>query len=183
MTEPERDGGRGRVLVVGMGNVLRGDDGFGVAVANALQERDLPPGVELMEIGTGGMHLVQELMNGYDSVLILDAVDRDAEPGTLFVLEPEVPDAPVSPRERRELFADIHYTVPSRALFLAKALGRLPATVRIVGCQPHLTDELDMELSDAVRAAVSRAVRKVESMLAAWCADTGADGAARQASA
>lgn len=169
MTRPGRDGDPSRVLVVGMGNVLRGDDGFGVAVAKELEDRDLPPGVELMEIGTGGMHLVQELMNGYDSVLILDAVDRDTEPGTLFVLDPEVPDAPAAARERRELLADIHYTVPARALFLAKALGRLPETVRIVGCQPEASDDLEMELSAPVRAAVPRAVRKVEGLLGEWC--------------
>lgn len=174
---------KGRVLVAGMGNVLRGDDGFGVAVARELERRELPAGVQLIEVGIGGMHIVQELMAGYEFLVIVDAVDRSAEPGTIFVLEPDVPDAPDGPRERRELLADVHYTVPSRALFLAKALGRLPGTVRLVGCQPGETRELGMELSPSVRAAVARAVRKVQGMLEIWCPDAAGDDATRPASA
>ncbi len=180
---PAADGAarRPRVLVACMGNVLRSDDGFGVAVAGELETRRLPAGVRLIEVGIGGMHLVQELLDGYDAVLIVDAVDRGAAPGALFVLEPEIPDPPADTRDRRELLADLHYTVPSRALFLAKALGRLPATVRIVGCQPAEAEKLGMELSPRVRAAVPEAVRTVEGLLKTWCEGGHAGSAAAAA--
>lgn len=156
-----------RVLVVGMGNVLRGDDGFGVAVAEALEERSLPASVTVMEVGIGGMHLVQALLDGYDALVIVDAVDREAAPGGVFVLRPEVPDLDdLPPLERRELLADLHHTVPSRALLMARAVGSLPERVWIVGCQPARIGDLGIGLSDAVRAAVPEAVARVEELVA-----------------
>ena len=65
--------GVGRILVAGVGNVLNGDDGFGVELAWRLAKRSLPAGVKVIETGIGGMTLVQELMLGYDAVLLLDA--------------------------------------------------------------------------------------------------------------
>lgn len=159
----EQAGGR-RVLVAGTGNVLRQDDGFGVAVIAALQERsdDLPPGTTLIEVGIGGIGLIQELMEGYEALVIVDAVDRDGDPGTLYVLEPEVPDvSALAPEERRIMAADMHALVPSRTLVLAAALDVLPAHVRIIGCQPAETDELDPALTPAVAAAVPAAVESV----------------------
>lgn len=154
----------GRVLVAGIGNVLRCDDGFGVAVAGDLQGRpdELPPGTRVIEVGIGGIGLIQELMEGYDALVLVDAVDRQAEPGTVFVLEPEVPDVAGLPaEERRVMAADMHELIPSRALVLAAALDVLPPRVRIVGCQPVETDDLSTELSAAVEAAVPRAAATV----------------------
>src|SRR5947209_5424609 len=110
------------VLVAGVGNVLRGDDGYGIAVAQRLAQRtNLPPTVKVVEVGIGGISLVQELMDGYDVLLILDAVDRGGAPGTIYLLEPEVPDLSHWPFEQRHDFlADMHMTTPARALILAK---------------------------------------------------------------
>lgn len=154
----------GRVLVAGIGNVLRCDDGFGVAVASDLQARpdELPPGTRVVEVGIGGIGLIQELLDGYDALVLVDAVDRQAQPGTVFVLEPEVPDlVGLAAEERRVMAADMHELIPSRALVLAAALDVLPPRVRIVGCQPAETDDLSTELSAAVEAAVPRAVAAV----------------------
>lgn len=154
----------GRVLVAGIGNVLRQDDGFGVAVAAALQERPeaLPPETRVIEVGIGGIGLIQELMEGYDGLVLVDAVDRGGEPGTVYVLEPHVPDvAALAPEERRIMAADMHELVPSRSLILAAALNVLPPRVRIIGCQPAETDELSTELTPAVAAAVPAAVAAV----------------------
>ena len=153
-----------RVLVAGMGNALSGDDGFGVAVAHALAGRNLPPEVCVIEVGIGGIHLVQELMSGYDALIVADAVERGAQPGTLFVLEPHVPG--IDPENSQEMLADIHYTVPSRALMLAKALGVLPGSVLLVGCQGENVDTLDLELSPVVERSVARAVARIEAIIA-----------------
>jgi len=147
-----------RVVVAGVGNVLRGDDGFGPAVIERLGE--LPAGAEKVETGIGGVALLQELLAGCDALVLIDAVDRGAEPGTLFELEPAVGDA--------VHVADVHLANPDRVLTIAKTMGALPARVRIVGCQPGEVDELGQGLSPAVDAAADRAVPLVRRIVSEW---------------
>ena len=161
MTGPESASEVRRILVAGVGNVLRGDDGFGPAVVHALS--GLPPAVEVLETGIGGIALLQELMAGCDGLVIVDAVDRGAEPGAVFVLEPLVGEAVHVP--------DIHLANPERVLNLAKGLGVLPERLVIVGCQPAELEELGEELSPAVRRAVPVAARKVVETVEGWLAD------------
>ncbi len=151
------------VLVAGVGNVLRGDDGFGIVVVQHLTKRsDLPPTVAVVEVGIGGICLVQELLNGYDVLLIVDAVDRGGAPGTIYLLEPEVPDLATWPFEQRQDFlADMHMTTPARALILARALGVLPPAVYLLGCQPTTCDDLVIGLSEPVEQAVAASVERL----------------------
>jgi hydrogenase maturation protease len=156
-----------RILIAGVGNVLRGDDGFGVEVAQALARRDgLPEGVTVFEAGIAGIPLVQELMDGYDALILADAVERGGDPGTIYVIEPDIADpAQLDPSAFHSSLADAHYTEPSKVLTLAGALGVLPANVFLVGCQPAGYDELGAELSEAVRDAVQVAVSRIESLV------------------
>lgn len=153
---------RARVLVAGFGNVLLGDDGFGIAAVRALAGAPgLPAGVECFEAGIGGMHLVQQLMNGYEALMVLDAVERGSVPGTLHLLEPLVPDPDAaSPGERETMLGDMHMATPARALVLARALHVLPPRVYLLGCQPA-TVEPSLDLSPAVADAVPRAVERL----------------------
>lgn len=156
----------GRILVACMGNVLRGDDGFGVAVADALGERELPPDVDVTEVGISGVSMAQDLLDGYDALVLVDAMAGDEEPGTLFVEQATVPD--LDQYEKREIgafAADMHQTDPSKILVLGEALGVLPDHTILVGCEPLKTDDLEDELSEPVRAAVPRAVDHVETVL------------------
>lgn len=159
-----------RVLVAGVGNVLTGDDGFGVRVVDAMIGRDeLPEGVHVLDVGIGGIHMVQELMDGYDGLVIVDAVERNGEPGTVWVLEPTIPEIEeLADGTRSELLAETHYAVPAKALTLAKALGVLPDRVRIVGCQPGSID-LGEGLSPALDTAVDEAIARVREIVAEWC--------------
>jgi hydrogenase maturation protease len=152
-----------KVLVVGVGNVLQGDDGFGVRVAERLAGRtDLPPGVKVMEVGIGGMTLVQELFDGYDTLIVVDAVDRGGEPGTTYLLEAEVPNlAEMPPEERENFLADMHLATPSRAFVMSRALGVLPSSVYILGCQPAVIDDLVLGLSEPVEQAVEPSVERL----------------------
>ncbi len=154
-----------RVLVAGVGNVLQGDDGFGVRVVQELAARtDLPPGVDVIEVGIGGMSLVQELFSGYSALVVVDAVDRGGKPGTIYLLEAEVPDlADMSVEEREDHLADMHLATPARAFVLAKGLGVLPPRVYILGCQPTTIEELYIGLSEAVEGAVTPAVERLVS--------------------
>ncbi|MBW3536014.1 MAG: hydrogenase maturation protease [Gemmatimonadetes bacterium] len=158
--------GGARVLVAGVGNVLRGDDGFGPAVVEALEAEGLPPGAHAVEVGIGGMSLLLELMECYDALVVVDAVARDGEPGTLYVLDPDVPPAADVPEAARAGLADVHELVPDRMLVLARVLGVLPPRVRIVGCEPARPEELTIELTPPVSAAVPRAVAAVRSLVA-----------------
>ena len=156
-----------RVLVACVGNVLRHDDGFGVAVARALETAPLPDGVDLIETGIGGMSIVQRLMDGYGALIVVDAFDRGETPGTIWVLEPDVP-APDSLErdEWRALFQNLHLAEPYRIFLLAKSLGALPPIVRLVGCQPHDIDAMDEHLSSSVAAAVPVAANRVREIAA-----------------
>jgi len=147
-----------RILVAGVGNVLRGDDGFGPAVTDLLGH--LPAGAEVIETGTGGVALLQELMVGCDGLVLVDACDRGAEPGTVFVLEPEVGEGVHVP--------DVHLANPDRVLSMAKTMGYLPDRVRIIGCQPLDIEEMCQGLSPVVQRALPYAVQKIEEIVDAW---------------
>ncbi len=152
-----------RVLVAGIGNVFLADDGFGVEVARLLGQRELPAGVKVADFGIRGMDLAYELQEDYDAAILVDAVPRGGEPGTLYVIEPDAAQA--------EGMLDAHSMDPVRVLGLAKVLGSVPPRVLVVGCEPavHMTqddEELLVELSPAVKAATLEAVALVESVLA-----------------
>lgn len=150
-----------RTLIAGFGNVLRGDDGFGVEVVRRLgEQREHDDGeVALLEVGTGGIHLAQELLSGYDRLIIVDAMTRGGAPGSVYVVAVDG----VEPAER----VDMHLVIPASALAVAKALGALPPRVFMVGCEPGEVDELTMELTAPVREAVGVAVRRVHELLEA----------------
>lgn len=152
-----------RILVVGVGNVLHRDDGFGIVVVQRLSQcADLPTNVKLVEIGIGGISLVQELFDGYDVLLIVDAVERGSAPGTLHLLTMETPDLATWPyAERQDFLADMHFTTPSKALILAKALGALPPQVFMLGCQTSVIDDLGIGLTPPVEQAVDLAVERL----------------------
>lgn len=156
-----------RVLIACVGNVLAHDDGFGVAVARVLEAEPLPDGVDLIETGIGGMSVVQRLMDGYDAVVLVDAVDRGERPGTLWVLEPEVPEpGAVGSDEWRGLFQNLHLTEPYRILLMARSIGALPSVVRLIGCQPLDTDTMDERLSPPVASAVPLAAERIRGLVA-----------------
>ncbi len=150
-----------RVLVACVGNVLRGDDGFGIAVAARLHDV-LPEGADLIETGIGGLGIIHHLMDGYGGLIIVDAVERNAPPGTTFVLTPEVP-VVATPTfdEWRAQVSDFHLAEPSRVLRLARAAGVLPEHVLLVGCQPHTCEDFEEGLSTHVARAVPVAARRV----------------------
>jgi hydrogenase maturation protease len=155
----------GRVLIAGIGNLFLGDDGFGSEVARRLAERDAPPGVDVVDFGIRAMDLAYALQREYAAAILIDAVPRGGAPGTLYLLEPELDAEGV-------VVLETHAMDPVKVLRLAQAMGGVPPRVLLVGCEPDAAlsgdsyDEMRMELSDCVRAAVPRAVEMVESLLA-----------------
>jgi hydrogenase maturation protease len=153
-----------RVLVAGIGNVFLGDDGFGVEVVKRLAGRELPAGVEVKDFGIRGMDLAYALQDDYELVVFVDATPRGGEPGTVYLIEPEIEDD-------GEVTLDTHGMDPVKVLKLSRALGAKPTRTLVVGCEPQVVlggenyDEMLMELSEPVRAAVDEAVGLVESLV------------------
>ena len=110
--------------------------------------------------------MVLELLDGYDVLIIVDAVQRDGQPGQLYLLEAEVPDIDqLSYVERTDFLADMHFTNPTRAMMLARALGVLPLQVFILGCQPAAYDDFDLGLSPEVEQIIPLAAMRIETLV------------------
>jgi hydrogenase maturation protease len=155
---------RPSVLVAGIGNIFLGDDGFGVEVARRLAQRPVPDGVRVIDFGIRGLDLTYALLDGYEAVILVDAVPRGGEPGTLYVIEPD----PAGP-EPDGLSVEPHNLDPARVLRLVTAMGGRLNRLLVVGCEPGVpgdVEEMSAGLSDPVRAAVDEAVPLVESLAA-----------------
>lgn len=154
--------------MAGFGNVLRADDGVGVVVAEVLSRDPRLAGTRVLDVGIGGMRLVQELLAGdVDLLLIIDALDLGRPAGTVIVQRPDVLDvSTLSAARRRDELADTHLATPARALMMARGLGVLPRTTLIVGVQTNDTDEpregLSPDTTKAVPLIVEEVVRLVE---------------------
>jgi hydrogenase maturation protease len=149
----------GRILVAGVGNVFLRDDAFGVEVVRLLAERPQPPGVQVVDYGIRGVHLVYELLNGYDLFVLVDAAPRGEAPGTVTVLEVELPGPGATP------VIDAHSLTPDAIFGLLSSLGGRPGRSLVVACEPAEIDA-GMGLTDPVRDALPHAVRAVEEILA-----------------
>ncbi|MBA2456678.1 MAG: hydrogenase maturation protease [Nocardioidaceae bacterium] len=156
-----------KAVVACFGNVLRADDGVGPAVAKALLAEPLPDGVRLLEIGIGGIHLVQELMTGADLLLVVDAVDLGRPAGSVVVQRPDVLDVnELTVNQRRDELADMHLATPARALMVARGLGVLPTTTLVIGVQTTDTQEPRHGLSEVTTRAIPVVVEEVRRQLA-----------------
>ncbi len=153
-----------RILVAGIGNIFLADDGFGCEVVRRLGEMSLPEGVEVRDFGIKGMDLAYSLMDDYETVIFVDALPRGEEPGTVYLIEPEI-------EEEGDAAIDTHGMDPVKVIRFARALGAKPVRTLVVGCEPQVIltgenyDDMLMELSEPVQAAVDEAVKLVESLV------------------
>lgn len=146
-----------KTLVAGIGNIFCSDDGFGVEVAQRLVGRSMPDDVHVEDYGIRGMHLALELLEGYDLVVLVDAMSCGEPPGTVFLMEPDPVGQDVPP-------LDAHRMDPYAVLGMVNELGGEIGRVLIVGCEPSLIEE-GMGLSPVVAAAVDGAARMVEELI------------------
>lgn len=150
------------VLIAGLGNLFLTDDGFGSELARRMAQQPLPDGVKVVDYGIRGMHLAYDLLDGYDALVVLDALPGDGAPGDLTVLEVGPDDLAHDDEAGGEL--DAHAMAPVSVLASLGSLGgRLPPTY-IVGCQPaDLGDGIG--LTPAVTAALDRAATLVHEVV------------------
>lgn len=153
--------GRAPVVVLGMGNVLRRDEGLGIRALERLQEQyALPAGVRLVDGGTLGLDLLSYLEDA-DRVLVLDAALTDGPPGTLIRVAGD--DAPAYFGIR----TSPHEIALPDLLAVAKLRGTTPPELVVLGMHPE-SIELGWELSDAVTAALGDLVKAAVAELRAW---------------
>jgi hydrogenase maturation protease len=149
-----------RVLVAGIGNVFRTDDGFGPEVARRLAALPWPAGVRVVDYGIRGMHLAYDLLDPWDALVLVDALPDRGDPGGLVVLE--IGEEHLERGGR----VDAHGMDPATVLATLGALGgRLPPRTLLVGCQVAETGD-GMGLTPGVEAAVDTAARAVQTVVA-----------------
>jgi hydrogenase maturation protease len=154
-----------RVLVACIGNIFLGDDAFGVEVARRLALRPWPDEVRVTDFGIRGFDLALALLDDFEAVILVDATRRGGRPGTLYLLEHETGEAAAADPLRA---VDPHGMDPLKVLRLVESFGGRVRRLLVVGCEPAEVDteqDMEMGLSDPVRAALDEAVSLIESVV------------------
>jgi hydrogenase maturation protease len=153
------------MLVAGVGNIFFSDDAFGCEVVRRLAKEDLPEGVVVADFGIKGVHLAYELLEGYDTVIVVDAAPCGGKPGDLYLIEPKLEEIAESPlvqaaSEGESALVDAHGLEPDAIFGMLKALGGNVGRALVVGCEPENVED-GLGLSATVEAAVEPAVRRL----------------------
>ncbi len=153
------------ILVAGIGNIFLGDDAFGVEVVRRLAGCDLPAGVRVVDFGISGFDLAYALLDDPDATILVDALPRGGEPGTLYLLEPDLDAAEMASGEPMET----HNVHPLKVLGLVRALGGRPRQLYVLGCEPAAVaspdDDWQEGLSGPVAGALDGAIEMIESLV------------------
>jgi hydrogenase maturation protease len=157
-----------RILVAGIGNIFLGDDGFGSEV---VRNAAIPPGnpsVRVVDYGIRGMHLAYDLLEEWDTLVLVDAVPNRGNPGALHVFQADYEDDTVADRESGPSTPglDAHSMDPAAVFASLRALGGSPPHTVVIGCEAGSVEE-GIGLTEPVATAVPRAVRAVEEIVAA----------------
>jgi hydrogenase maturation protease len=152
-----------KILVAGIGNIFFGDDAFGCEVASQLMRRSLPEGVRVIDFGIRSYDLAYAIMDGYDATILVDATPQGGDPGTIYLIEPDLKKLDELPDEA----VNAHSMNPVRVLQLVRSLGGTPGWLRVVGCEPAVleAEEGALGLSEKVQAAVAPAIKMIESLI------------------
>ena len=153
---------RADVLVLGIGNVLWADEGFGVRAVEALHRAFIfPPTVQIADGGTQGLYLFSTIASAR-RVLLFDAIDFALAPATLRVLrDDEIPAALATKMSP-------HQTGFSDVLAIARLRGEAPEAITLIGVQPENLSDLGGSLSDSVKARIPEAIDHAMRELARW---------------
>ena len=149
-----------RILVAGIGNIFLGDDGFGSEVVRHAAIPPSDPSVRVIDYGIRGMHLAYDLLEEWDTLVLVDAVPSRGSPGRLHVFQADHESQPAPPG------LDAHSMDPAAVFASLRALGGSPPYTVVVGCEAGSVEE-GIGLTEPVAKAVPRAVRAVEDIVAA----------------
>lgn len=140
-------------LILGIGNVLWADEGFGVRCIETLNQRyRFPESVELLDGGTQGIYLVQHVQSA-NRLVVFDAVDYGLKPGTLkIVRDDEVPKFMGAKQ------MSLHQTGFQEVLAMAEFTGSYPSELLLIGVQPELLEDFGGSLTPVVRGRIDEAL-------------------------
>lgn len=151
-----------KILIAGIGNIFYCDDGFGCAAARELLRKQFPDGVTVRDFGIRSYDLAYTLTDDFDVAILVDALPRGEEPGTVFLMEPDLDRL----GELESCMANAHAMNPVAVLKMARSLGRFPEKLFIIGCEPEILDgeneDGEIDLSRKVRRAIPDAVKMAE---------------------
>ncbi|WP_102142491.1 hydrogenase maturation protease [Mycobacterium hubeiense] len=148
-----------RILVAGIGNIFLGDDGFGPEVLRHMPQRLASERVRLRDYGIRGMHLAYDLLDGWDALVLVDALPSRGSPGALHVFQADHESLSAT------VALDAHAMDPAAVFASLNALGGTPPYTVVVGCEAANVDE-GIGLSDPVASAVPDAVQAIEDVVA-----------------
>jgi hydrogenase maturation protease len=137
-----------KVLILGVGNLLLGDDGFGVHLINSLADTPFPPNVQVQEAGTVSHQLIP-LFRELDHLIIIDVVEAGDTPGSIFRFSPE------DLQYTKEQMVSLHQISLIDVLTMAELTGGRPKTV-IIGVQPKDVSNWSLELTEPVKAVIPK---------------------------
>jgi hydrogenase maturation protease len=153
-----------KILIAGIGNIFLGDDAFGCEVLREMTRNALPEGVAAIDFGVRSYDLAYALNDGaYDAIILVDSTARGKEPGTVFLIEPDL-----SRLEEFERTAvDAHSMNPVSVIQMAQSLGGVNGKLYLVGCEPAVLESENGEigLSEKVREAVQQAIGMIQSLV------------------
>ena len=151
------------VLVLGIGNLLWADEGFGVRCVEALAESwELPPEVRLLDGGTQGLYLLPYLQSAR-RLIVFDAVDYGLSPGTIKVIEDDE-----VPRFMGAKKMSLHQTGFQEVIAAAALTGRCPERLLLIGVQPAELEDYGGSLRPQVRERIGECVALALARLAEW---------------
>ncbi|UVK35859.1 HyaD/HybD family hydrogenase maturation endopeptidase (plasmid) [Mesorhizobium sp. AR10] len=152
-----------RILVLGIGNILWADEGFGVrAVETFHKAYRVPDNVTVLDGGTQGLYLVQ-FVNEHDRLMVFDAIDYGLEPGTMKIVEDdEVPKFTGAKK------MSLHQTGFQEVLSAADLMGHYPDRLVLIGCQPLDLEDWGGPLTTLVKAVIPRAIETAVEILRDW---------------
>jgi hydrogenase maturation protease len=150
-------------LILGIGNILWADEGFGIRTVEALHSKyEMPDGVRIMDGGTQGIFLLPLVRNA-KRLLIFDAVDFGDAPATLrLILGDDVP------RFMGAKKMSMHQAGFQEVLSSAELAGELPGELALIGVQPELLDDYGGSLRPSVKKQIEPAIRLAEQVLERW---------------
>ena len=152
-----------KVLILGIGNVLWADEGFGVRCVEAMADHyALPDTVKLMDGGTQGLYLLPFLEEA-EALLVFDAIDYGLPAGMLRVIRDDQVPAFMGAKKM-----SLHQTGFQDVIATAMLMGQCPARMVLIGCQPVELEDYGGGLRPAVAARIPEALQIAVGILREW---------------
>ncbi|RLF87318.1 hypothetical protein DRN58_00685 [Thermococci archaeon] len=144
------------IVIIGIGNILRSDDGLGFHIIKELQKYNLPPDVKLVERDVLDFQILSVMENAR-KVIFVDAIQNKGKPGKIYYLDL----TQVNMESAKDLrIPNIHNLELEKFLLFCKIMGVSPPKILLIGCEPKNL-EMGLELSKEVREAIPKIINLI----------------------